>query len=169
MSRDYWLVQRMYYSPLEAFTKKFPGAKINANPFGYGRLGDYELDYMGAAEFEFGALPEAAKKLSESNLMTDTHEFRGKTIKFLFTEKDGDPFEEWCKWIVTEPVSSKEPPYDVISILDGKTQASERRGQIWWSLNNNMMWSFLSDDGIDHIQQMLTSMQTVESRLRGYV
>lgn len=168
MSRQFWLVQRVYPSPAAAFAGRFPSAKVRSNPFGYGRLGDYELDYMGAAEFEFGEIPKAATRLSKGKLQSADHEYKGRTLRFLFLKADGDPFRDWQAWAngtqqyQRRPFDGKEPPFGFKDRLDGKRSEYDKT-EVWWALNENVMWAFVEADGTCHLNAMLESMGSVPS------
>lgn len=164
----FWLVQRLYYSPVDKFKTTFPNAKVTSNPFGYGRLGDYALDYMGAAEFEFGVIPKAAERLSKVELVIEEHEYKGHKLVFMFDKKAGDPFIDWTLWAEgkqrphASPFEGKEPPFGLKRQLENKPSEYDKT-VIWWSLENNVMWSFIEPDGSSHLQRMLDSMESVKS------
>lgn len=174
MERRFYLVQRLKYSPSEKFEKAFPGAKVRSNPFGYGRLGDYELDYMGAAEFEYGAITEGNNYLAGKQLTLEKQTYNGNELIFLYVTEDGSPFDEWKNWIEGTankyhgPGWGKEVPYELLDRLAGKepNEWQKEHGyqcDVWWSLSDGVMWSFVEKDGSTHLEKLLESMQTVES------
>lgn len=151
MSRSFYLVQRIHRS-------------WRAD----GHLGDYDLDYMGAAEFEWGAIPEAFKRFQDAGKKLELVEFEygGHTFDFLYRKKDGEPFEAWTRWAEgTEwavhygsprPFYGCETPYELQQRLNGeKPWGGEWRTHVWWALNENVMWAF-RDDG--HLLRMLESL-----------
>jgi hypothetical protein len=170
----FWLVQRIKRSPYQRHVEAFPNAKVKSNPFGYGRLGDYELDYMGAAEFEFDAIPEANNRLAKAGkdlaLSLGEREYQGRALDFLWIGKEGDPWERWVAWANGDPYTSefgicersrgfegKERPFDFERKLSEPDY--EYGGDVWWALNENVQWAF--HDGEDgHLLQMLRSMQS---------
>lgn len=169
-SRSFYLVQRLYESPHERFAKTFSDAKVKSNPFGYGRMGDYELDYMGAAEFEWGAIPEANNRLAEAgdDLTMLRHEFNGHNLIFLYIGKEGDPTEGFDNWVNTR-CDGKEPAYDLYERLTDPHTWMERQAklgkyarttEVWWSLRDNILWSFVDEDGSSHLEKMLASMSS---------
>ena len=184
MPRQFYLVQRIKRSwradnPSKADS---PLAKV-ANVFGYGTLGDYDLEYMGSAEFEWGAIPEAFDRLRKAGnrLVLTEWEYMGHVFDFLYREKDGEPFEDWTRWAEGRPIDEysgqeyeerpfygKEMPYELQERLDGAEKprfGDEWRTDVWWALGENVMWAF-HDDG--HLTQMLESMhRTKEVSLRG--
>lgn len=155
----FWLVQRLNRDPLAEWqdrTGAFAGVK--SNPFGYGRMGDYSLDYMGAAEFEFGEIPKANNRLAEArnDLVLDEFSFKGHTFDRLYIGKEGDPTDEWIEWAEGSeldsgykipPFDGKERPYELQRRLDGEEPFSDEgwRTAIWWALRGNVLWAFKED------------------------
>lgn len=179
--RRFWLVQRIKRSnvadiPPESRT----GLQKISNPFGYGNLGDYELDYMGSAEFEFGAIPEALDRFVKAGkgITLEQREHKGQSIDLLWITREGDPFEDWRAWVDGEPrrdyygslnerrpCEGKESAYDFAERLDGAVEPEWGwRADIWWALKENVMWSF---SGEDHINRMLFSARDRGSKVRG--
>lgn len=151
-ANGFYLVQRLKYQPWDDKTKAFynrPGVKINSNPFGYGRLGHFELDYMGSAEFEFGAIPAAYKRFEGQELeLASEIEIPGifKPLDFLYMKRDGEPytaFEDWCKGSEhRDSLRGKERPYD-FEKKAGVNQFAEDYefgGDLWWALGANVIW-----------------------------
>ena len=162
---DFWLVQRLKYRSW-AKDKEFYerlGSEVKSNPFGYGRMGDYELDYMGSAEFEFGAIPKANNRLAgageDLKLSVGEHEWEGRKLDFLYIGEEGDPWETWVEWATGKehrpPFASKEYPFDFHKKLTNPDY--EYGGDVWWALDANIIWAF--NDGEDgHLLKMLESM-----------
>lgn len=155
-SRPFYLVQRLSLAPYKQHETAFPGAKVNSNPFGYGRMGDYELDYMGAAEFEFGEIPKANNRLASAgkDLVLAEFEYRGHAFDFLYIGKEGEPFEEWVGWAGgprTRCVQRQR--------LNGEKPPAWDNGQwhtaIWWALGGNVLWAFKNDG---HMHRWIESM-----------
>lgn len=179
--RRFYLVQRIKRSRVaEIPVEKRKGLQKISNPFGYGNLGDYELDYMGSAEFEWGAISEALKRFVKAGkgITLEQREHKGHALDFLWVEKEGDPFEDWCAWVdgkpyrgrygeyARRPCEGKEPAWELRDRLDGKEEPEWGWcADIWWALDEIVMWSFSGDD---HIVRMLESMQSgPKSRVRG--
>lgn len=182
-TRRFYLVQRLKRSRLADIpTEKRTGLqKLGSNPFGYGNLGDYDLDYMGSAEFEWGAIPEAFDRLAKAGkgIALGQFEHNGHALDFLWIESEGEPFEDWAAWVDgrpwvdrygfscdRRPCEGKETPYELRDRLDGKDAHPEFgwRSDVWWALSENVMWAF-SEDG--HLQRMVDSMAGATNRLRG--
>jgi hypothetical protein len=164
--RDFHLVARLYESPRAAdeksLLKNFEG---KVNPFGGGRMGDYQIDYMGAAEYEFGAIGRAMTRMSEAEelVRTTVTGIDGKAITapidFLYRSQDGPPIDDWIEWL-----GRKRGPYELkakadngefLSRLAGREFPSINPTVIWWAIEANVFWSFAPDR---HIDRMLKSM-----------
>lgn len=164
----FYLVQTLSYRPYRDHQRQFPKAKVKSNPFGYGRMGDYELDYMGAAEFEFGAIPAANNRLANAGkklVIEKDVDFRGSKIDLIFNKKEGNPIpvmEEWAKGANKHmgPFCGKERPYVFEARLKGEKRYNGEDWDInhpalWWALEANVLWGF-SEDG--HIERYIESM-----------
>lgn len=182
--RRFYLVQRIKRSRLVDLPdakKKGLLAKLGSNPFGYGNLGHYDLEYMGSAEFEWGAIPEAFDRLKKAGKDIDsaTFDYNGTALDFLWIKKEGNPFEDWVAWLEGKPriddygysnerrpCEGKEPPYELRQRLVEGKDAPEWgwTTDVWWALGENVMWAF-ADEG--HLARMVESMQGVPNRLRG--
>lgn len=178
--RRFYLVQRIKRSGVADIPEaKRTGLQKIDNPFGYGKLGDYNLDYMGSAEFEWGALPEAFDRLAKAGkgIATDTFEHNGHKLDFLWIKKEGDPFGDWVAWVEGQPRTNrygtvsrspcegKEFPYELLDRLAGKEPSEWGwRSDVWWALSENVMWAF-HEDG--HLFRMVESMHSGAVRLRG--
>ena len=162
---NFWLVQRIDYSPPEKYAK----LNLSSNPFGYGRLGNYELDYMGSAEFEWGAIPDSYNAFRKANKKKDglsivDHTYNHHNLRFLFITKDSDPFDTFTEW-VKSGCEGKEPAYGLARRLKG-TQSQWDHTAVWWSLTDNIMWAFVENDGTCHLNQLLDSIKDVTPQLR---
>lgn len=109
--------------------------------------GIFSFDYMGAAEFEFGAVPKALQKLgNDKNLTTAqftiTHGGRDHTIYILCNEADVDEVTERIKpWLLPygERPHMKEQP-NLERALDDEEWC---RTKGWLELNNG--WFAFAD------------------------
>lgn len=167
--RRFYLIQRMYESEPGKYDK-MSGGRVDHNPFGYGRLGAYELDYMGSAEFEWGAIPDSTKRFGEAgnSLMMAEHMLSGHSILFMYIEADGDPWEDFLKWFNGDR-RTKEEPYGFIRKVENKEERFEDKTTIWWSLDDDVMWCFAPKEGEkSHIQKLLDTMPTAKNSLRDY-
>lgn len=180
---DYYLVQRLRHSPYEqAAGRTLSTPKGRANPFGGGRMGDYELEYMGAAEFELGAVGKANNRLAAAgkDLRLAEFSYRGHDLDFLWIGSEGEPFDTWTNWAdgrnvdprtgtvrEIDPFFGKEPPYELQKRLRGDDPPQHAAGQwqtaVWWALDGNVMWAF--NDEHRHLHQLLESMGTAPTEL----
>lgn len=182
MSRQFYLVQRITRSRRPASeAADATDSLLVTDVFGYGHLGNYDLDYMGAAEFEWGAIPEAFDRFKEAGdkLTVCEWNYGSHTFDFLYRTQDGEPFEDWTRWAEGRPIDEysgkeykeppfygKEKPYELERRLKGEAPfGDEWRTHVWWALGANVMWAF-KEDG--HLPAMLASMvETKSVRLRG--
>lgn len=106
-----------------------------------------DLDYMGSAEFEFGALPKSLRTLEaliNQTMMTVEPRITddaGRSLRVLHTFSD-EEYEEYFSKLLT--------------LREGKTRTKEStwfdknhatmfkilRCDFWWDINNHVMWSF---------------------------
>lgn len=163
----FWLVQRIERCPYAQHKKAFPTAKVKSNPFGYGRMGDYELDYMGAAEFEFGTIPAANNRLAEAGdkVVAEINytfpkkygDLSKRPLDILYIETEGEPFDVMGEWFLGG-MRGKERPHDFKKKLTEPDY--EYGGDVWWALGANVMWAFSgTEDEPGHLVQMLASMK----------
>ena len=103
-------------------------------------------DYMGAAEFEFGALPKSLREINSN--IEKYHTISVPTIK-----RSGNPLLVWSAFPFQEI-----PEYvkQLNKIVEGKQHLKEasgldkdsylsKRTDFWWDLDNNVMFSFRPD------------------------
>ena len=112
-----------------------------------------DLDYMGSAEFEFGAIPKAIKRMGEK-----LSEFRldELTLKLGFTDRPEaypvivfnklSPIDlaEYAKFLSVNrndeyKVRTKEPTYFSIESRNSSYRSSTN---FWWDIENDVMWSY---------------------------
>lgn len=177
MPRSFYLVQRIqrsWHADNPVTENASPLARVR-NLFGNGTLGDYDLEYMGSSEFEWGAIPEALGRLKDAGkngLVLAEWNYGGHDLDFLYREKDGEPFQAWSDWAEggkhDPPFYGKETPFELRDRLDGKEPPSWSDGQwrthVYWGLNENVMWAF-KEDG--HLHRMLESMGQTKAASRG--
>ncbi len=132
---SFYLVQNLQY---------LPGRK--ANPFGYGRLADYELDYMGAAEYEWGAIPDASKRLEGAEIKLDEVTINGAEMTFAYRAEDGEPYEAFEAWIKSGFRGKNVNASEIERRFNGEHGQYDRT-DIWWALEENVMFCFNSDEG----------------------
>lgn len=163
---QFWLVQRLSYSPQKPPEKVTILDKLG-EALGGGRFSDdFTMDYMGSAEFEFGTIPEAAKKMLERGpwetaIFEYVHPESGHISKldFLWCQRDGDPTVAWKAW-VEGGMDTKERPYELPYRLKGEVPKWIRiePGEGWqwetalyWALNECVVWGFNEDGYIEKL------------------
>lgn len=111
--------------------------------------GVFACDCMGAAEFEWGALPDSLKRIRKSRVVVQSHPVqRGDRVRDVFFV--GSPkriaamvggFEEW---LADEYPRGKELTYFPEHFED---RADEWRAEVtaWWSLGDDVMWALDKD------------------------
>jgi hypothetical protein len=118
-------------------------ATIN-RPLVKGRLSEaVDLDYMGSAEFEFGALPRSLRamqakvdsvKLTVDNRITDNE----RSLRVLHTFNETE-FEEYFKFILRmrgDDLRLKE----CSRFEANRNWAADT--DLWWDIENHVFWSF---------------------------
>ena len=177
--RRFYLVQGIYHSPTERYEKM----GFTGNPFGYGRLGDYELSYMGSAEFEHGVIPDSLKRFAKAQdenkimrgEMTWDNPNNDQKLMFMYIEEDGTPNDPFIEWVVDQHCDGKEPARRFYQQLTEPEQyatdmerfSSLRQDVVWWSLLDDIMFSFVDEDGTSHLEKMIESMSEGTNRVRG--
>jgi hypothetical protein len=134
MSRPFYLVQRMT-------------AEDTGRP---GFDGHFRLDYMGAAEFEWGALPESLKRIRDAGRRITTIEtpvaVRGitKTAYVVGAKKaareQAENLQEW----VDGGCRGHEQAYFAEQI-DGSADDYQRRTNAWWDIRGDVMFTLDPD------------------------
>ena len=132
-----YLIQRGSFKPYE----------------GYPRISDaIRLDYMGSAEFEFGALPESLCALEATkNTLTII------TVSEINIPKKGSsktiPLKVLSPWPEGSAEWQQYKKY-LLNMRDGKVRLKENSGfaeetlnrynrcDFWWDIENHVMWSF---------------------------
>lgn len=174
IERQFYLVQRIHRKPwveVKTFYGRL-GPKVKSNPFGAGgRLGDYELEYMGASEFEWGAVGRAKERLAEAGkaLYTGQHEYKGFLFDFLWIGAEGEPFDDFDRWggHSRGPFWSMETPYRLFEVVEEGKPVEDCKTSVWWSLEDNVMFAFSgSDEEPGHLYRMIDSMREAPVALR---
>lgn len=129
MSAPFYLTQRL--------KRRDGGGK------GFDRL--FACEYMGSAEFEWGAIPESLKRIRASRKVV-LHEgvVTRKSITvpvFVVGGKNvvGEIPDLLTEWLVDEHPRGKELTY-FPERIEG-TASKYVRANAWWALNEDVMWS----------------------------
>ena len=115
-------------------------------PLVEGRISEaLDLDYMGSAEFEFGALPKSLRalqarvddiKLTVDNRITDNE----KSLRVLHTFNESE-FEEYFKFMLRmrgNDLRIKESS----RFEAGREPSKYGITDVWWDIDNHVFWSF---------------------------
>jgi hypothetical protein len=114
------------------------------------RRADLGFDYMGSSEFEFGAIPQSARRIVANisrlavvtnTLVRPTYE---EPVHFVCTDEQAETIlPVWHEWS-QNPRSLERPHYfrdaDRDSIWEGD------RTVAWWALNEDLLWT--RDEGL---------------------
>lgn len=102
-----------------------------------------DLDYMGAAEFEFGALPKSLRRieasLDKTNLLTLKEIKEGKRPLRVFSYFSPEEVEEYTKYL-QEIRENKRRLKEPVSFSNGVTAYGD--DDFWWDIENDAMFSF---------------------------
>lgn len=128
------------------------------------------FDYMGSAEFEFGALPAALKKLREihQNLIIATYaiyqiisgynaiKVKKKFYLICLPEQVEFIQKELNSWSFNDKPTTKEPTYFKESVLGLEENILGRQTvDAWWDIRNN--WIVVMDD-MDFAKRILKAI-----------
>jgi hypothetical protein len=137
------------------------------------KLGDFHLDYMGAAEFEFDTVPDAAQRLFDHrrDLVIGHRSYQGQRLDFLWIGHQGEPFSHWVDWAQgrrrsdygsltepTHPFYGKQTCRELIDQLNGRPAdpQSEWPVVLWWALPGNVVWGFSGGGHVARFRDLLT-------------
>jgi hypothetical protein len=103
------------------------------------------LDYMGSAEFEFGALPQSLRQLQANvdkiKLTVDNRILEGeKSLRVLHTFDEAE-FEEYFQHLVAMRANKlrlKESSH----FEAGRRPSKYHVTDLWWDIDNHVFWSF---------------------------
>lgn len=105
-----------------------------------------DFDYMGSAEFEFGALPRSFRRI-ESNLAnfkrrTVTDILDGESSLRVWSYLSDEDFAEYCKYLRKmrsnrHALRMKEYPG-----FEADNVSKWRKPDFWWDIENDVMFSF---------------------------
>jgi hypothetical protein len=171
-SSPFYLTQRLRFSKFKSERNERSGKRL-VNPFARKGFGDYELEYMGSAEFEFGAIPEAKERLAAAGdgLMLAEFTYGEHRLDFLWIESEGEPFDVWKDWVEgrrwfdgrqesTIPLEGQERPWELEKRLAGEQPPKYMYGSwstdVWWGLEGNVLFAFADEDR--HLHRLIESM-----------
>lgn len=163
-----YLVQRVKLMP-EWITKKVKDKEKILEP----SVDDlYRMDYMGSAEFEWGALPKSLKRicLNFENFLTyetEIKDHKGNPL-FLFIEqhKVNDYINEINEYLKGN--RNLKEYIELEQFVSGKgfggkpIEQNEFACQIWWDINNDVWFTFLPGE----IQKIKDSILATREKKR---
>lgn len=142
----FWLIQRVEKwndDPVEEITG-FAGGPANL----------LELDYMGSAEFEFGAIPRAYRRIMGEFEQYGIHQ---STI----TNSNGVPLQIYCKADMLQEIEEalKEyiaKPYPMQENPRFPYGYSDRHPRAWWDIRNDFVMFFGVQDRVNKFNRVIT-------------
>jgi hypothetical protein len=153
MSR-FWLVQRVRYEDQAR------------NRFWSDQPSNFSLEYMGSAEFEFGATADSLKRLLPlaDKLVLERTVVHGASFDILRQPADSAAAGALADWIAVSldsgrrGLTTKEWPYGLFTRLDGRLsatpppgrggkvhQAKVRAWELDWAASGVLYWDLLAD------------------------
>lgn len=137
--RDFWLVQRMTYRPIKPADDSRL-ARVE-NVFGYGRAGDYALDYMGSAEFEWGGLGESWERFRAGGSPTlGTVRYKDVDIELMWIGSDPDARGDFLQWAARE-FETKDGRYEIKALFDPEAKYPPDPDTVWWDITGDVMFA----------------------------
>lgn len=133
--RSFYLVQRLT-------RRDRPGMK--------GFDGAFGCEYMGSAEFEWGAIPESLTRIRQAKkigIHTGRVTRRETTVP-VFVVGDVKRIDQapdaLTAWMVADYPRGKEMTY-FPEAVEGTRKDYQNRTHAWWSLDDDVMWALDSD------------------------
>jgi hypothetical protein len=104
------------------------------------------FDYMGSAEFEFGALPESLremqKRIDSVSLTVEPRIMDGEsTLRVLHTFTP-DEYEEYLGYLLKLREGHIQTKEDPRFQKDHSLRSKRLCCDFWWDIDNHVMWSF---------------------------
>lgn len=105
------------------------------------------FDYMGSAEFEFGALPSSLRHLKANRddlairMLYDVKE--GESSLRVLSVMDEIDFGHYSEYL--RELRFEDPPLKEVSYFSIKPKyflEKEKQADFWWDIVNHVMWSF---------------------------
>ena len=145
--------------------------RANFKDEGVGSIDDVlSFDYMGSAEFEFGALPKSLKRMTKN---IDTYQLEsvdsivsgvsGKALYVLLPERTQlQDAVDVLSQIASNGIQLKESS-NMDLIVKGRDFLGDELNtgswcfcDVWWDIDNDIMWAF----GADEISRVLNAILT---------
>ena len=130
------------------------------------------LDYMGSAEFEFGALPASLKRITKkcNNLKVNSFKkikkYNGQSLCIVATELDAkEYFEQYIKDLVNNNIKLKE-----VSRLKDEINgcgSEYLRVDAWWDIENDVIFVF-GKKNAKRIQKTIQNTRDKKAKEKGW-
>lgn len=101
--------------------------------------GFFSCEYMGSAEFEWGALPDSLRRMRAAKLTRTSAEVNGTTVYFVHPKSNTSVVDDFLEWL-TAPgrfPHSKEQTYLPEILAGSRPEYVETIA--WWSLDDDVM------------------------------
>lgn len=116
-------------------------------PIAFGEITGFDsliqFDYMGSAEFEFGAMPKSLRRIAgaAANYSVSPSGMEAKDGRVLFVfcaPTDADEIKTWLACAAKRAVRTKESTH-LPAALGIEPDAYGRRTDFWWDLDNDWL------------------------------
>lgn len=116
---------------------------------GRGLSSSLDLEYMGSAEFEYGAIPRSLSRIYHQRFAYQKHRIDEvfiqqqdcKYVCRLFTHFKGDDLAAYRAFLVELQAGKHENHLKEFSQFDFK-EGMPKRNDFWWDIENDCMWSY---------------------------
>lgn len=136
-----WLIQRM---------------SVKQPPSGATLDGQFSMDYMGSAEFEYGALPKSLKQITSNidnykeSIFTDIRDYKGDSLSILsLSYEDANEYKCYISSMIDDTLDTKEATRlhfhcdnSTSSVHDKHADWCRKSCDVWWDIENNIFFSF---------------------------
>lgn len=155
MIRDPYLIQRM------KFREPKEGPTID---------GILRMDYMGSAEFEFGALPASLKEMCRDleslsiHMLNDVVNVDGKRLCLICKESDVEEYSKFIPKLIERKLRLKEASYldqeHTGKDFAGRPLSEYNRTDAWWDIDNHIMFTY----GKDNARKILNAISALRDK-----
>lgn len=141
------------------------------NPSGDSIDGIFELDYMGSAEFEFGALPKSLKKMTKTcddltfEFIKSIKNYKNQGFCLIGLPGDIEDYKGFIDKLVNDDLRTKEM-VKLKEAIDGKDslgrpiEESFNKTEAWWDIDNQVMFTF----GKDNARKIIKAIKAVRDK-----
>ena len=123
-----------------------------------------DLDYMGSAEFEFGALPKSFRAMeamadnAKLTVMTVPKGDTNQNTLFVFHFFNDEELEQYKGYLIELRNSARPKSFSLKERTSFNIERSkyEQKIDFWWDIRNHVMWSF-DKDFMDNIHNLVAN------------